>query len=283
MMKLIMGLLIIFIGMRLYVQYAYSKKNKSKAKQPIDIGVATYIGDLEVQADAYEIIESEAGRLLLLADGFGKGNLGKVASLTAIKTCQKLYLQYKNLNNPQYFFKRAFNLANFEVLKLLDDREGGSSLIAAFINHDQLVYALAGDVKICVFRNGDLIPLSEGHTLNKLAQNAYKTGKLTKQKTLWTLKEKRLWNYVGQDGFKEIELYDVPVRLKQNDSILLMTKGVYENITMCALEDILKNEVLDAKEQAAHILMAVKNSKNENKENATIIVTQINQTRKGEV
>ncbi len=275
----IIVLLMVLIGLRV----SWQKKLQKEIKPPMEIGSATFIGDLEVQADAFEIIEGEAGLLALLGDGFGKGNLGKVASRAALNACRSLYLQYKKLTNPQYFFKRAFNLANFEVLKLLEDRTGGCSLLAAFIHADELVYALAGDIKICVFRGGDLIPLSEGHTLSKLAQSAYKTGKLTKQKALWTLKEERLWNYIGQDGFKDIELYDVPVQLKKGDIVLMMTKGVYQNITMCEVESILKDSTLSAKVQAQYIINAVKDSSNENKENATVIVTKINQTRKDAV
>ncbi len=275
----IIVLLVVLVGVRIYFQGALQKT----VKEPIEIGTATFIGDLEVQADAFEILQGEAGILALLADGFGKGNLGKVASLTTLNACRTLYLQYKRLTNPQYFFKRAFNLANFEVLKLLEDRIGGSSLLAAFIDADQLVYALAGDIKISVFRGGDLVPLSEGHTLSKLAQNAYKTGKLTKQKTLWTLKEERLWNYIGQDGFKAIELYDVPVQLKKGDIVVMMTKGVYQNITMCELEMLLKEEHLSAQSKAQSIIELVKKSPNVNKENATVIVTMINETRKDAV
>lgn len=276
-MPILILLLVGLIALRCIFQLGLKKTSE---KPTYTTGVASFIGDVEVQADAYAFIESKAGLLALLADGFGKGNLGKVASHVAVKSCRTLYQQYKNLTNPQYFFQRAFNLANFEVLKLLEERGGGTSLMAAFIHRGQLVYALAGDIKAFVFRNGEMIPLSEGHTLNKLAAKAYTEGKLTKQEALWTLQEERLWNYIGQDGFKEIELYDIPVQLKPNDIIVLLTKGVYENTTICEMEAILAQNDHEVDHKAQVMIQLVKNASTPNKENATVMLIQANDTRK---
>lgn len=272
MMSALVICIVVLIGIRIYLQPSFIPN----VKQTLSVGTATDIGGLEIQADAYEVIEGTPGVLALLADGFGKGNRGKIASHVAVQTCLGLYKNYKKLVNPQYFFKRAFNLANFEVLKLLDEDNGGTSLLVAFIAEDTLFYALAGDIKIAVLRSGDLVPLSEGHTLNKLAQNAYKTGKLTKQKTLWTLKEERLWNYIGQDAFKEIELYDIPVQLKKDDLIILMTKGVYQNVNLCTLEMILKEQGINVQEMADKVIQNVQTAPEQHRENATIMVIKVN-------
>ena len=278
MMILIIGILI-FLGV---LRYALSRQRESIKMDgtKANIGAATFIGDMEVQADVYHIEKNEAGLLTVLADGFGRGNVGKVASHVAVEACTTIYKQYKKLVNPQYYFKRSFNLANAEVLKYIEDRIGGTSLLTAFIGENQLFYALAGDIQISVFRTGELIPLSEGHTLNKLADKAYKEGKLTKQKALWTLKERRLWNYIGQDAFKEMELYDVPVTLKTGDQVVLMTKGVYENVAIYDLEHILANEGYNAQRKADEIISCVQNSGKKNKENASVIIIEINKTRK---
>jgi len=46
-----------------------------------------------------------------------------------------------------------------------------------------LSYALAGNCKVSVFRKGELIPLSEGQTLDVLAKSAFKQSALTIDKT----------------------------------------------------------------------------------------------------
>lgn len=278
MIILMIGILIV-LGV---IRYALNneKQNVKENQSPLAIGTATYIGDMEVQADVYHIEKNEAGLLAVLADGFGRDNVGKVASHVAVEACTTIYKQYKKLVNPHYYFKRSFNFANAEVLKYIEDRVGGTSLLTAFICQNQLFYALAGDIQISVFRSGELIPLSEGHTLNKLAGKAYQEGKLTKQKALWTLKEKRLWNYIGQDAFKEIEFYDIPVELKTGDKVVLMTKGVYENIAICDLEYVLGDESHSAQYKADKIITGVQNSGKKNKENASVMIIEINKTRK---
>ena len=265
--------MILILGIiRLYLQRNLRRKG---LLADVTTGHARCIGDMEVQADDHHIEQNEAGLLILLADGFGKGKLGKVASGAAIDACITLYQQYKNLDQPQYYFKRAFNLANFQVLKYLEGRTGGTSLGAVFIHKGQLVYALVGDVQLFVFRNNELIPLSEGHTLGKLAKTAYTEGKLTRQKALWII-----WNYIGQDGFKEIEYYDMPVNLKAGDSIVMMTKGVYQNIKHCQIESVLSQQHLSSQEKAEQLIQLVAALGNSNRENATAVITTIHRTRK---
>ena len=56
-------------------------------------------------------------------------------------------------------------------------------------------------------------------------------GTITRQQALELLENKRLYNYIGQDGFEEIEFFDTPVRLKEKDIVVLMSDGLYEGRT----------------------------------------------------
>lgn len=49
-----------------------------------------------------------------------------------------------------------------------------------------------------------MIPLSKGQTLDVLAAQAYEDGKISRQDTLWSMEEKKVWSYLGQDGFHEM-------------------------------------------------------------------------------
>lgn len=75
-----------------------------------------------------------------------------------------------------------------------------------FINRSHLYYAVAGDIRVAVMRGGEMIPLSKGQTLDVLAAQAYEDGKISRQDTLWSMEEKKVWSYLGQDGFHEIEV-----------------------------------------------------------------------------
>ena len=56
--------------------------------------------------------------------------------------------------------------------------------------------------------------------LNMLAEDKYKSGKLTRESAISLLEEKRLYNYLWQDGFKNIEFFDELISLKYGDIVM---------------------------------------------------------------
>lgn len=247
--------LLIVMTVLIVIRFLQKDKQFGKAERNIiETGTANFIGNREIQADAAEFSETSTGLLAVLADGIGKDKLGRIASGIAIESIISLYSSYEYINHLSYFFKRAFYVANYEILKVMEGRRGGASVAAVLVNNGKMMYALAGNIKIAVFRRGELIPISEGQTINVLAGKAYKKGVMNKQKALWAMEEKRVWNYVGQDGFKGIETLDTPVQLKTGDRILLMTKGVYEGILWKDIENTLKYCQEDPKAMAYKII-----------------------------
>ena len=50
------------------------------------------------------------------------------------------------------------------------------------------------------------------------------------------LHEKRVYHYLGKDGFKEMELYEKPIRLKKDDMVAIFSNGMYESIAWKQME-----------------------------------------------
>ncbi|WP_250277270.1 PP2C family protein-serine/threonine phosphatase [[Clostridium] colinum] len=246
-----------------------------KIKEKYEVGVSMTIGNREIQEDNYDFIESNNGFLAVLADGMGKNFGGKISSQIAVNTFIDLFEQFDAFDNPNYFFQKAFTLANREILKSLDDDKCGACVSSILIRNNMLFYSLVGNIKIAVFRNGDLIPVSTGHTINMLAENKYKSGKLTRESAITLLEEKRLYNYVGQDGFKNIEFFDEPINLKYGDIVALMSDGVYEFLSWKEIEDELEKN-LDIQKVAFNIIEKINISQDKNKDNASILLIKIN-------
>ena len=106
-----------------------------------------------------------------------------------------------------------------------------------------LYYAVAGNVKIAVYRNGSLIPLSSGHTIDVLVEDRFTEGSITREDALMMLENRRLYNYLGQDGFQEIEFFDTPVFLKEKDIVVLMSDGIFEGMDWKTIEEMLAKVV----------------------------------------
>lgn len=218
-------------------------------KKYCEIGSCKTIGSREVQEDFYRVAKSEEGLLAVVADGMGKELGGKIAARTVTEVFEGLFQEYNALDHPFYFFQKAFQAANREVLKLFDDGRGSAVAGAVMLRESPiegeyplLYYAIVGNVKAAVFRNGELIPVSSGHTVDILAQDKYYSGDITREDALALLHTKRIYNYIGRDNFKDIEVYDAPVQLRKNDIVALMSDGIYEGMEWKTLEEILSQK-----------------------------------------
>jgi len=151
-----------------------------------------------------------------------------------------LFRDYNAFDNPQYYFRKSFHTANRAILRELgDEGYGAASVGAAMIQDSWLFYAVVGNVKLCVYRGGDLVPVSAGHTLDVLAEESFRTGRLSREDALVMLENHRLYNYLGQDGFQDVEIFDRPIKLQQGDIIVLMSDGLYELIPWKEIEEVL--------------------------------------------
>ncbi len=260
-------MLLMLIRLKMYIN--------RKPKEKYEVGASMTIGDREIQEDNYNFVESNNGFLGVLADGMGKKFGGKISSQVAVNTFIELFEQFDAFDNPNYFFQKAFTVANREILKNLDDDRCGACVSAMLIRNNMLFYSLVGNIKIAVYRNGDLIPVSTGHTINMLAEDKYKSGKLTRESAISLLEEKRLYNYVGQDGFKNIEFFDEPINLKYGDIVALISDGVYEFLSWKEIENEL-NKNINTQKMAFNIVEKINISQKENKDNASIFLVKIN-------
>ncbi len=237
----------------------------------VDAGIAQTTGNKEIQADKAQVVATNAGRIAVLADGIGKKNTGQVCAQIAMDTILDQYEPYQILNNPDYLFKTAFYEANRRIQETLGERRGGVSLGVAFMNQTHLHYALAGNIRIALFRHGELIPLSKGQTLDVLAKDAWKDGKISRQEAVWSMEESRMWNYLGMDGFHEIELCSCPVQLKPQDVVFMATCGIFEELSWSEIEDILAGPG-SLQEQADAIVRAAEGKESKEKENGSVVI-----------
>ena len=231
-------------------------------KQDLEIAKEISIGYEEIQEDYVEVVNKSGVTLAVLADGLGKNEAGKISSIAAVQTITKLFKEEGSKDKLTYFFKKAFNKANHEIIKRVERDKGGASVLSVIINDNLLSYALVGDVMLAIFRNKELIKLSEGHGISEVAKKEYHNGKIQKEQALYALKEKKILYYVGQEYFKNIEISEAPIELHKNDIVLLMSRGVYESLRWIELEEILGNKKTNIDEMCEKIMDNVKNNCN---------------------
>lgn len=267
MVRIILSVLILCCAVRGILQLLHETQNGD-----VKDGKAQTTGNQEIQADALEVRISSAGKLAVLADGIGRENTGKVCAALAVKEFMDAFSLYYSLQNPVYFFERTMYGIHRNIQKVLEERHGGASVGVVLLSEGNLYYAMVGQVRIALFRGGELIPLCECQTTDVLAQRAYQKGKLGRQETIWLLRDKNLWNYAGKDGFCQMELCEVPVQLKKGDLAVMMTKGIYEEVPFAQIERILADQMLTAQGKAERIVQCADQSPAQDRENGSVMV-----------
>lgn len=262
---------IILLAARVWIETASQKR---KHMGFCETGASRTIGDREVQEDEYGISETEEGLMAVLADGMGKHYGGKIASRTAVQVFLDLFEDRNAFYNPQYSFRRAFQGANREILNQLEENQGSASVGVVMIKDRKLYYAVVGNVKIAVYRNQELVPVSSGHTIGVLAKQKYEEGKLTRQEAVSLLDHHRLYNFVGQDGFHDVEFFDTPIALHGGEYVLLMSDGLYETARWKDMEDCLEGTG-NCQEKAYRLVELVNQSEEEEKDNASVVLIQV--------
>ena len=234
-----------------------------------ELGAASTLGSRTIQQDYFGVKRNHGVLLMLLADG--RSSDGELAAKLAVDTFRDLFNNQNAINQPQYFFQRAANVANKKITNTLEERQGETSLAAVMIKGTQLFYTLIGNCRVTVLRNGDLIPVSEGQTIDVLARHRYDEGRISKQETLSLLSHHRLYNVLGSDSFQEIELFSKPIELNENDTVIVMSKGVYNALRWVEMEEILskKNSV---QALADELINAVNNSPMVDKDNSSVLI-----------
>ena len=261
--------LISAFAIRISLNKTVEKKTETQA-----VGISQTTGQKEIQADVAYAMTNQAGVMLVLADGIGRENTGKVCAQLAVDTVLDGFEPYQILHNPEYFFKTVYAEASSRIQKTIGDRRGGVSLAAVFSDGEYIHYALAGDIRIALVRNQEIIPLSKGQTLDVLAVQAYQEGKLSRQEAIWSMDEKRIWNYVGRDGFREIEICEKPIRVKKGDQILVISRGIFEELSWSEIEDILQARET-AKVLADRLIEAAETKKNPEMDNGSVLLLKI--------
>lgn len=133
---------------------------------------------------------------------------------------------------------------------------------------------LQGNIRIALVRNKEIIPLSRGHTLDVLAVQAYQDGRISRQEAVWSMDEKRIWNHLGREGFHEIEICERPIRIKTGDRVLMISKGIFEEVSWGELEDMMQDTEAAAA-TARRMVQAAENKANPDMDNGSVLLLRV--------
>ena len=259
----------------LYLLFLIRKKfNYREGKHYIEIGNGQTIGRRKEQDDYFSTATTGNGTIAVLADGISGLKNGRMASTVAVNTFIQEYLQLDRLDNVENFFKKVAIQSNNEIVHNLKGSSGGTTLAAAIIDeHGYLHWAAVGDSIITIFRNGEFITVNQKQIFESVLTERYLSGEITEVEVRENPMKKRLINYLGYEGFKNVEIGREATKLNKGDKVCLYSDGVYNSLTEMEMEKILSQK-LSPYDLAQEIIEAVEQKHLKNQDNATIVIVE---------
>ncbi|WP_430160204.1 PP2C family protein-serine/threonine phosphatase [Paenibacillus algorifonticola] len=242
--------------------------------QELPIGNGQTIGARNEQDDYFASAETPQGVIAVLADGISGLSNGRMASTVAVTTFMRQFMNVSAEKEIVPFISKAAKLANSEILRQLGGASGGTTLVVAVMRGLKLYWGAVGDSILLIYRNGDFIPVNQKHTYATLLEERYLSGEISKEEALANPQRKQLINYLGYEGYQEMEIGEKPFELRQGDKVLLCSDGLYNTLSEVEMEEALKKSQTPH-DAAEYMIEAIEKKRLVNQDNATVIVLEV--------
>lgn len=222
--------------------------------------VQTDIGKIRLNNEdrALALTNTRGNILLVVCDGMGGQNKGDLAASLAIQAVSQAF-QEKDRFSHKIFAKhwvssliRKVNSDIFRQASSSASYQGmGTTMTLVLIVNDYMVVAQVGDSRAYSMRNRNLTQITEDQTY---VQYLYRIGEISKEEIATHPKRHILMNALGVYPSLDV---DIKVYPYLNDSILVCSDGLYNNVPDKDLLTILKGG--DTPDQKVNELISLAN------------------------
>ncbi|WP_445322346.1 PP2C family protein-serine/threonine phosphatase [Paenibacillus sp. IHBB 10380] len=268
----ILSALILWIVLYYIRRVLVRRQSTTTPTTGIQIGNGQSIGRREEQDDYFSSSTTSVGTLAVIADGISGLSNGRMASTLAVTVFSKEFLLLEKTEDFTEFFSKAAMQSNSGILANLSGSNGGTTLVTAVVSSGMLHWAAVGDSMISVFREGEFISMNSKHTVETLLHEQVLSGEMTKEEAETSPVRKHLVNYLGYEGFRNMEIGE-PFRLRKQDRIMLASDGIYDALSEVELEEMLKQKK-PVEDIADDIIEQIEALGLRNQDNATVIILE---------
>jgi protein phosphatase len=188
--------------------------------------------------------------LFAVADGMGGHNAGEVASRMAIDVLRNYFertatgggalleKRYPGYSDAANRLASGIRLADRAIYESAQDnpawRNMGTTMVAAMLNENRLSIAHVGDSRAYLLREGELIALTEDHSL---VVEQVRLGLLSREAAEVSEKRNIITRALGFESETEVDLSDL--LLAPGDRILLCSDGLTTMVTDKVIRSII--------------------------------------------
>ena len=177
--------------------------------------------------------EGNKGFLGIVADGMGGMEYGEVAARMVADCGAMAYEDMEQEEKGDRILRDIALSANEAVNTFAEEKnvDGvGSTMVGVYIKDGRMDYISVGDSRIYMIRDGELKLLTHEHTYDVKLKRLVSAGVISDEDYEAATGKSALTSYIGIEELKEIDSTDELVELKEGDSIILMSDGVFNTL-----------------------------------------------------
>ena len=249
------------------------------------LAAMSVLGDRDKQEDSFGFALKKDEGLAVVCDGMGGYNGGATVSAVAVDAFLKDYTESPFWIEPSAKMIELSKSADTLVCNYCSEKSdkhdfhAGTTLVSIYIKKKDLYWCSVGDSRAYLFRNGELVQLTQDQNYKAVLQGKRNAGVITEEEYQTEIsKGEALISYLGIGNLNLIDFNEVKLDLQSNDRIIIMSDGLYKLLSDDEISRIIENFTNVGDALQALELKARKNAKNEqiSRDNMTVIVIKIN-------
>jgi len=221
----------------------YSVSDENSA---ITVAMLSSLGDREEQQDSAGFeLKADTG-LIVVCDGMGGHEGGKLASNIAVDAFLRLFNSEYPLNEPVNKMKETAIKVDKQIAALTH-KDGskmmsGATLTSVFVQKKELYWLSAGDSRIYIFRSGQMVRATKDHNYGLVLNEKLNAGIISLEQYEKEMRNKEaLVSFLGVGNLMLMDSNDEGFALQTGDEVLLTSDGLCKVLSDEEICDILDN------------------------------------------
>lgn len=254
-------------------------KDENSAFQMAALSV---VGDREDQQDSFGYALKQDEGLIVVCDGMGGHEGGKTASEMAVQTFLTRYSEKYIIAQQTEMLIETAKKTDAMISRLKNDQgdllKAGSTLVSILINRKKLMWCSVGDSRAYLVREGEMVQLTQDHNYHTVLVEKLNAGLLNKAEfEKENARGEALISFLGIGNLALIDYSEIPLEIKKDDKIIIMSDGLYKIVSDSEIARILDNFNNIGEAVQALEMKAKKNAKNndESRDNMTVVLIKI--------
>ncbi len=258
------------------------EKRISDENMCFKIAAFSSLGDREEQQDNVGFDIKPMDGFAVICDGMGGHKGGRQASAMAVNAFLSAYNSQYPIGDVPAFFCDTAKKIDTAIASLMDENgkklNAGTTLVAVSVEQNHVNWICVGDSRIYIFKNDELVQVTSDHVYQSLLDERKAVGIIDDETfEAESRKGSSLISFLGANGLPAIGFSQKPICLEKNDIIVLMSDGLYKQVSDDEVKSILSNfsNIEDA--IVALDMKAQRNAKlrGQSRDNTTIVLIKI--------